>query len=53
MNNELKIIQQFLVEELTIDQEPLNLTEFQKHVEKEKLNNMEEDLFLKKFNELV
>jgi len=52
-NNELKIIQQFLKEELVIEQIPLNLTQFQQKAEKERENNIQEDLFLKKFNELV
>jgi hypothetical protein len=44
-NNELKIIQQFLKEELVIEQIPLNLTQFQQKAEKERENNIQEDLF--------
>lgn len=39
-NNELKIIQQFLKEELVIEQIPLNLTQFQQKAEKERENNI-------------
>ena len=39
-NNELKIIQQFLKEELVIEQIPLNLTQFQQKAEKKRENNI-------------